>query len=31
MVIFFDVLFGLCVLATVWFAGYVMYRLISED
>lgn len=31
MVIFFDVLFGLCVVACIWFSVYVIYRLLSED
>ncbi|WP_269451173.1 hypothetical protein [Tsukamurella pseudospumae] len=31
MVIFFDVLFGLCVVATLWFAGYAVYRVLKDD
>ncbi len=31
MVIFFDVLFGICVVATLWFAYYVIRRLITEE
>lgn len=30
MVLFFDVLFVACVIATFWFTGYVIYRLLSE-
>ena len=31
MVIFFDVLFGVCVVASFWFAGYVVYRVLNDD
>lgn len=31
MVIFFDILLALCVGMVLWFSGYVIYRLVSEE
>lgn len=30
MVIFFDVLLALAITTTLWFVGYVLYRLVSD-
>ncbi len=31
MVYFFDGLFLLCIVVSVWFSGYVFYRLVSDE
>lgn len=31
VVLAFEVLFVLCIISTLWFVGYVVYRLVSDD